>query len=82
MRLLDWRTAVHFDRTGDRLCVLCGKPTPLRSHAREPVHKVCAESWNDTHPEATLRDAYDRDTGTERFHCDPQPKPTTGNSAP
>jgi hypothetical protein len=42
---LDWRAATHYDARGDRACVLCGHPTPLRSHKREPVHKVCAENW-------------------------------------
>ncbi|WUW26994.1 hypothetical protein OG521_39790 (plasmid) [Streptomyces sp. NBC_01463] len=33
-------------------CTLCRKPTPLRSHAGEAVHKVCAERWNSRHPGA------------------------------
>ncbi|MFI8868527.1 hypothetical protein ACIGNW_16610 [Streptomyces sp. NPDC053707] len=50
MPLLDWRDARHFDASRNLPCVLCGKPTPLRSHDREPVHKVCAEDWCDQHP--------------------------------
>jgi hypothetical protein len=61
--LLDWRDARHFDRTGDRPCVLCHKPTPLRSHDGEAVHKVCAELWMNTHPDAT------------RFHSDDDTPP-------
>jgi hypothetical protein len=48
--LLDWRSPEHFDHTGDKPCVICTKPTPLRSDRGKPVHKVCAEDWNDTHP--------------------------------
>lgn len=48
--LLDWRAAKHYDHTGDQPCVLCDKPTPLRSDKGKPVHKVCAENWLDTHP--------------------------------
>ncbi|MGW4442305.1 hypothetical protein [Streptomyces sp. NPDC004682] len=68
MSSLDWRAHRHFDAGGDRPCCLCGIPTPLRSHRGEPVHKVCAEAWNDTTPTAPrhIRDGYDR--GTERFH--------------
>lgn len=47
---LDWRSPEHFDHTGDKPCVLCDKPTPLRSERGKPVHKVCAEAWIDTHP--------------------------------
>lgn len=39
--LLDWRDNQHFDRWQDRPCALCDKPTPMRSHYGEPVHKVC-----------------------------------------
>jgi hypothetical protein len=46
---LDWRDAKHFDPTGDKPCVLCDKPTPLRSDRGKPVHKVCAEAWIDAH---------------------------------
>jgi hypothetical protein len=48
--LLDWRSPEHFDHTGDKPCVLCDKPTPLRSDNGKPVHKVCAEDWLDGHP--------------------------------
>ncbi|WP_423361473.1 hypothetical protein OH810_30735 (plasmid) [Streptomyces albidoflavus] len=46
--LLDWRAADHFGRSAP--CVLCGRPTPLRSHQGESVHKTCAETWNAEHP--------------------------------
>jgi hypothetical protein len=50
MALLDWSDRKHFDSTGDKPCVLCDKPTPLRSDRGKPVHKVCAEDWIDNHP--------------------------------
>ncbi|SEF19012.1 hypothetical protein [Streptomyces sp. Ag109_O5-10] len=43
--LLDWGDGRHFDHQRDKPCVLCDKPTPMRSHADEPVHKACAEAW-------------------------------------
>ncbi|MFE7758307.1 hypothetical protein [Streptomyces sp. NPDC057429] len=46
--LLDWRDSSHFRR--DAPCVLCRKPTPLRSHDGEAAHKTCAETWNAAHP--------------------------------
>lgn len=50
VELLVWRDNTHFEvRYGEphqRPCVLCGNPTPMRSHRGEPAHKVCAESWN------------------------------------
>ncbi|MFK0171148.1 hypothetical protein ACIQU5_20330 [Streptomyces sp. NPDC090306] len=49
MSLLDWRSAKHYDPAGDKPCVLCAKPTPLRSDRGKPVHKVCAEEWIDRH---------------------------------
>ncbi|MFJ9854298.1 hypothetical protein [Streptomyces sp. NPDC101150] len=49
MALLNWRSAEHYDHTGDKPCVLCDKPTPLRSDRGKPVHKVCAEKWIDNH---------------------------------
>ncbi|MCX5169045.1 hypothetical protein OG616_13560 [Streptomyces antibioticus] len=49
MALLDWRSPEHFDHSGDKPCVLCDKPTPLRSDTGKPVHKVCAEQWIDAH---------------------------------
>ncbi|CCK32919.1 hypothetical protein BN159_p40 (plasmid) [Streptomyces davaonensis JCM 4913] len=48
--LLDWRDSQHFDRWQDRPCVLCDKPTPMRSHYGEPVHKTCAEEWIAANP--------------------------------
>ncbi|WP_130800221.1 hypothetical protein [Streptomyces otsuchiensis] len=56
---LVWSAPAHYDHRGDRPCALCGRPTPLRSHAREPAHKVCAEQWAADHP------------GTDRFVSDP-----------
>ncbi|MFB8136370.1 hypothetical protein [Streptomyces mirabilis] len=78
VRLLIWRDALHFDRFEDLPCVLCGKRTPMRSHADEPVHKVCAEQWNHTHPDAARYRAGVRDLGTRRFHDDaPSPSKQT-----
>ncbi|AXE27898.1 hypothetical protein C0216_30800 (plasmid) [Streptomyces globosus] len=48
--LLEWRDSQHFDRWQDRPCVLCDKPTPMRSHAGEPVHKACAVYWIAANP--------------------------------
>ncbi|MEV5242616.1 hypothetical protein AB0K89_26445 [Streptomyces cinnamoneus] len=48
---LNWRHYSHFGPPAP--CVLCGTTTPLRSHAKEPVHKVCAEFWNSRHPGET-----------------------------
>ncbi|MFJ1787286.1 hypothetical protein ACIOML_23640 [Streptomyces anulatus] len=42
--LLDWRDSQHFGCWLDQSCALCQQPTPMRSHAQEPVHKACAES--------------------------------------
>ncbi|QQM47338.1 hypothetical protein [Streptomyces liliifuscus] len=70
VRLLVWRDALHFDRFEDLPCALCGKPTPMRSHTDEPVHKVCAEQWNHTHSGALRHVAGTRDLGTRRFHDD------------
>lgn len=66
--LLDWRDAQHFDRWQDRPCALCDQPTPMRSHAGEPVHKSCAEKWIAAHPtEARLgRFASDVQAGRRR----------------
>ncbi|MFB7517431.1 hypothetical protein [Streptomyces sp. NPDC056144] len=83
--LLDWGDARHFDHHGDRPCCLCGRPTPMRSHAGEAVHKVCAEDWNATHPDEPRRytlpgkDRPQHDVGTWRFHND---GPTTDKHAP
>ncbi|MGW4987951.1 hypothetical protein ACWEQ3_09930 [Streptomyces mirabilis] len=76
MKLLDWRDSRHFDRFQDRPCALCAKPTPLRSHAGEPAHKVCAEEWNQAHPAEPRRytlpdkEMQQWDIGTWRFHND------------
>ncbi|MFD5820237.1 hypothetical protein [Streptomyces sp. NPDC127038] len=48
--LLDWRDSRHFDHWQDKPCVLCDKPTPMRSHAGEAVHKACAEDWITDNP--------------------------------
>ncbi len=84
--VLDWGDRSHFDRTRDRPCCLCGRPTPMRSHAGEPVHKVCAETWNDTHPTEsrrytlpTRKRPVQHDAGTWRFHND---GPTTDQRVP
>ncbi|MFF4465850.1 hypothetical protein ACFY13_41025 [Streptomyces mirabilis] len=78
VRLLVWREALHFDRFEDLPCVLCGGRTPMRSHADEPVHKVCAEQWNHTYPAAARYRAGSRDLGTRRFHDDaPTPSKQT-----
>ncbi|MCX4581402.1 MULTISPECIES: hypothetical protein [unclassified Streptomyces] len=68
--LLDWRDGRHFDRWQDLPCVLCEKPTPMRSHYGEPVHKICAEEWGRAHPtEARMG----------RFASDVQPKRARSN---
>ncbi|MEY9965935.1 hypothetical protein ABIA33_003990 [Streptacidiphilus sp. MAP12-16] len=45
--LMDWRDSKHWSET-PKPCVLCDTPTHLRSERGKPVHKVCAEDWNDT----------------------------------
>jgi len=65
--LLVWRDSCHFDHWADLPCVLCGSPTPLRSHKKEPVHKVCAEAWNQANP---------RELGKGRFVSDAQTRRT------
>ncbi|MGW6404236.1 hypothetical protein [Streptomyces sp. NPDC055134] len=77
MSVLDWHDAQHFDRTRDLPCALCRRPTPMRSHQQEPVHKVCAEDWNDQHPGAPRHLHKGHDRGTERFHSDPPKKKET-----
>lgn len=57
--LLDWRASLHFRQEAP--CALCARPTPLRSHAGEAAHKVCAEAWTARHP------------GAGRFVSDTQP---------
>ncbi|MEU0669234.1 hypothetical protein ABZ508_12670 [Streptomyces lavendulocolor] len=44
VQLLNRRRSSHFGPPAP--CVLCGTTTPLRSHAKEPDHKICAELWN------------------------------------
>lgn len=74
---LDWRDSSHFDHTRDLPCCLCGRPTPMRSHNAEPVHKVCAETWNAACPQEPRRYTVptkdkpeQHDVGTWRFHND------------
>jgi hypothetical protein len=55
MAFLNWRAAKHFDHSGDKPCVLCEGPTPMRSDKGTPVHKTCAEDWLDAHPEHLAR---------------------------
>ncbi|MET9565084.1 hypothetical protein [Streptomyces tauricus] len=74
MGLLNWNSGEHFDHGGDCPCTQCGKPTPLRSHDGEPVHKVCAEDWNDRTPTAPRFEHEGRDLGTARYHSDPPRK--------
>ncbi|GLW00294.1 hypothetical protein [Streptomyces lavendulae] len=74
--LLDWGDHSHFDARATLPCCLCGKPTPMRSHAGEAVHKVCAEEWNAAHPAEPRRytppapGRPQHDVGTWRFHND------------
>ncbi|MFE7410221.1 hypothetical protein [Streptomyces laurentii] len=77
--ILDWGEPRHFDHRRDQPCCLCGRPTPMRSHDGEPVHKACAEQWNHTHPDTPrLYSPPDKtdptrpqhDIGTRRFHND------------
>ncbi|QMU79814.1 hypothetical protein GXW83_33065 [Streptacidiphilus sp. PB12-B1b] len=49
MALLNWRDSSHWS-DAPAPCVLCDKPTNLRSDRGKPVHKVCAEDWTSTHP--------------------------------
>lgn len=62
---LVWRDHRHYDHRGDRPCVLCGRPTPLRSHKGEPAHKVCAEAWLAQNP-GNLRFVSDASSRTRR----------------
>ncbi|MFJ7069775.1 hypothetical protein [Streptomyces sp. NPDC101115] len=57
VQLLNWRDGQHFGQPAP--CVLRGTTTPLRSHAKEPEHKVRAELRNAAH------------TGETRFVSDP-----------
>ncbi|MGW2679330.1 hypothetical protein [Streptomyces sp. NPDC001436] len=73
---LDWGDRRHFDPGPARPCCLCGICTPMRSHAGEAVHKVCAEEWNATHVDEARRytppapGKPQHDAGTWRFHND------------
>ncbi|MGW2524377.1 hypothetical protein ACWC09_46960 [Streptomyces sp. NPDC001617] len=69
--LLDWRNSLHYQRLAP--CVLCRRPTPLRSHAGEATHKTCAERWIVAHPDEA------RSSG--RFVSDRRPTSTTDNHA-
>ena len=85
MTLLVWRSGEHFDHFRDLPCVLCGKPTPLRSHADEPVHKVCAEQWTAEQPDSRRfcsDDTPSRQRGArEQRRPDPRPgDPWSGES--
>ncbi|GHD52211.1 hypothetical protein [Streptomyces galbus] len=71
--LLVWRDGRHFDRWQDLPCVLCDKPTPMRSHAGEAVHKACAEDWLTAHPSEARR--------LGRFASDLTPKPKTAGQS-
>lgn len=66
--LLEWRDSQHYDRWQDRPCALCNKPTPMRSHSGEPVHKACAGDWIAANPVEARREG--------RFASDTQPKST------
>ncbi len=68
--LLQWRDSQHFDRWQDRPCVLCDRPTPLRSHYGEPVHKACAENWIAANPVEARLGRFASDIQTSRRHDD------------
>ncbi|WP_030019323.1 hypothetical protein [Streptomyces monomycini] len=68
--LLDWRDSQHFDRWQDRPCVLCDRPTPLRSHYGEPVHKTCAENWIAANPVEARLGRFASDLQSHRRHDD------------
>jgi hypothetical protein len=77
--LLNWRSGHHFDHSDDLpACTQCGITTAMRSHQGEPVHKVCAEGWNEANPAAPRYTHQGRDLGTERFHSDPPTKHRKG----
>jgi hypothetical protein len=69
--LLDWRNSLHYQRLAP--CALCRRPTPLRSHAGEAAHKVCAEQWIAAHFAEALR--------THRFVSDRRTTSTTNQHA-
>ncbi|MGW3458568.1 hypothetical protein ACWDE9_02885 [Streptomyces olivaceoviridis] len=68
--LLEWRDSQHFDRCQDRPCVLCDKPTPMRSHYGEPVHKACAENWIAANPVEARLGRFASDLQPKRRHDD------------
>lgn len=74
MGLLNWNSGQHYDHGDACPCTQCGKPTPLRAHSGEPVHKVCAEGWNTRNPDAPRHQHEGRDLGTRRYHSDPPKK--------
>lgn len=51
--VLDWSDSKHWG--AEEPCVLCRKPTQLRSDKGEACHKVCAEAWYEARPEAWAR---------------------------
>ncbi|MFJ9188451.1 hypothetical protein ACIRQO_36040 [Streptomyces anulatus] len=66
--LLDWRDSQHFDRWQAQPCALCQQPTPMRSHAQEPVHKACAESWIAANPVEAPRGHFASDSQPKSRH--------------
>ncbi|MFI8194700.1 hypothetical protein ACIF8T_39385 [Streptomyces sp. NPDC085946] len=68
--LLDWRDARHFDRWQDLPYVLCQRPTPMRSHHGEPVHKACAETWIAANPTEARLGRFASDLQSKRRHDD------------
>ncbi|MER7171733.1 hypothetical protein [Streptomyces mesophilus] len=80
MGLLNWNSGQHYDHTEDCACTQCGKPTPLRAHSGEPVHKICAEDWNDHNLNAPRHLHEERDLGTTRFHSDQPRKKCKGGA--
>ncbi|MGV9247993.1 hypothetical protein [Streptomyces sp. NPDC003710] len=69
-QLLEWRDSQHFDRWEDRSCVLCDKPTPMRSHYGESVHKACAEDWIAANPVDARRGRFASDVQSKRRRDD------------
>lgn len=67
--LLQWRDSQHFDWQ-DRPCALCDKPTPIRSHYGEPVHKACAEDWIAANPAEARLGRFASDLQPERQRRD------------
>jgi hypothetical protein len=68
--LLEWRDARHFDGRQDAECVLCGQPTPMRSHHGEPAHKACAEAWIAANPVEARLGRFASDLQSKRQHHD------------